>query len=103
METPQVWQELKKLQFEQENKKKKGIVDGQSENSNNDKSNTISDPDNQYQDFEENMQFDYAEDANKRLLNTELKNIEKQRNQAAGKIGREAKVRFDMGKEDEND
>ena len=49
------------------------------------------------------MQFDYAQDANKRLLNTELNNIERQRNQAAGKIGREAKVRFDLAKDDDND
>lgn len=99
MQTPKMWQELKRLQYDQAN-----ISDGDSSvNSGRNKSQTLSDPNNEYADFEQDMQFDYARDTNKQLLNQEMKNIDNQQNQAAGLIGREAKVRFDMNKNKEAD
>ena len=72
MQTPQLWQELKKIQHQQ------GYGNGlnSSQISEQNKSQTLSDPNNEYADFEQDMQLDYARDTNKQLLNQEMKNID---------------------------
>jgi hypothetical protein len=53
MQTPKMWQELKKLQFENANKKGNRADDSQDDSEN--KSKSISDKDNEYADFEQDM------------------------------------------------
>lgn len=92
MQKPDVWRELKRLEYEKVKKEqdpnfKKEVKEG---------NNTAEESRLQFEDFEQEMQFDNARDANMALLDKELSTLRKEEENAANIIGKEAKVRFNL-------
>ena len=96
MQKPEVWRELKRFEYDKVRDEQKQPETTSKKSSKKSKKKPKTQSRQDYEDFEQDMQFDNADDLNKEILKEELEDLEKQQEAAAKKIGKQARVRFNL-------
>lgn len=103
MKNPRIWRELKRFEYDDyvDSEQKKLEEDGSKEN---EKSNSTQQKkdEEEIEEMEQEMIYSNTKSATKGILKREKSGLLDQKDSAAGKIGKAAKVKFDLGRDKKN-